>query len=182
MESLTPVQEWGQGGGGLKSSVEAEHGYIYMIHECCTYLCIELRGEPSVSLTQDTTLPLKQGSLALSSEISSLTTLGNRQTDTVRLTGREKGTRVSWTTKHCATWTRIPSLPSLHTVRDAHTLLSHIFHMTFGLYAQWVAVMTLSVWVSIRWFVELMSVSDTKHNNVIRQALPGKDRAVNQYR
>lgn len=29
-------------------------------------------------LTQDTTLPLKQGSLALSSEISSLTTLGKQ--------------------------------------------------------------------------------------------------------
>lgn len=154
MESLTPVQEWGQGEEGLKSSVEAERGCVYMIHECCTRLCLELQGEPSVSLTQDTTLPLKQGSLALSSEISSLTTLGNRQTDTVRLTGQD------------------------NTVQPEHASLPS--HVKSYLYTQWVTVMTLSVWVSIRWFMELMSVSDSKHNNVIRQALPGKDRAANQ--
>lgn len=60
-------------------------------------------GESSVTLTQDTTLPLKQGSLALSSEISSLTTLfggggwGRREKG-------EKGVRLSsgWESSHVA--------------------------------------------------------------------------------
>ena len=71
---------------------------------------LRLLGEwaPSISLTQDTTLPLKQGSLALSSEISSLTTLGNRQTDTVRFNWPGEGHGVSWATR-----TRL-SLETLH--------------------------------------------------------------------
>lgn len=85
--------------------VEALHFNMYMIYGCSTYLCIELRlhsqvnrgntDEPSISLTQDTTLPLKHGSLALSSEISSLTTLGSRQTDTVRLTNQWSDTELA---------------------------------------------------------------------------------------
>lgn len=59
-------------------------------------------GAPSIALTQDTTLPLKQGSLALSSEISSLTTLGSKQTDAVRLTEREKSQLNS------TAWRRVP--------------------------------------------------------------------------
>lgn len=47
----------------------------------CTSLLRAGALHPSISLTQETTLPLKQGSLALSSEISSLTTLGRGQTD-----------------------------------------------------------------------------------------------------
>lgn len=70
---------------------------------------------PSVSLTQDTTLPLKQGSLALSSEISSLTTLGRGQTR------RTSGERRSTTEQRAA------GVAALRRLNN-QTLISHIFH------------------------------------------------------
>lgn len=52
-------------------------------HITLCYMKLSQKGaecRTSVSLTQDTTLPLKQGSLALSSDISSLTTLWRTHT------------------------------------------------------------------------------------------------------
>lgn len=77
--------------------------------------------QPSISLTQDTTLPLKQGSLALSSEISSLTTLGEKQADTYSqaLSDQEKG-------RHSAARRHVPLLPALiHAEWQPHVCNSH---------------------------------------------------------
>jgi len=62
----------------------------------------ERRG-PFVFLTQDTTLPLKQGSLELSSEISSLTTLQER-TQTVRDSMRPAPRIAHQFTSICKSW------------------------------------------------------------------------------
>lgn len=72
----------------LAAFAEALQVYIWMIYECscifgyswgCAVNRKRRAGEHHLSLTQDTTLPLKHGSLALSSEISSLTTLESKR-------------------------------------------------------------------------------------------------------
>lgn len=62
------AEEWHRGEERPTGRVEALQNHVYVLHE-------RPAARTSLSLTQDTTLPLKQGSLALSSEISSLTTL-----------------------------------------------------------------------------------------------------------
>lgn len=74
------------------------HPHLHDLHERSSWFQswrVGPAGESSATLTQETTLPLKQGSLALSSEISSLTTLER---------GRQKAVRLSsgWESSHVA--------------------------------------------------------------------------------